>query len=64
MEELVKRKKSGDGLDQEPKITVINDYPEERIAFFKEQVKCFGPIIATDTGKFDLLFRETLREVW
>ena len=64
IEELVKRKKSGDELDQEPKITVINDYLEERITFFEEQVKSFGPIIAPDTGKLDLLFRETLREAW
>jgi predicted nucleotidyltransferase len=64
IDELVKRKKSGDELDQEPKITVINDYLEERITFFEEQVKSFGPIIAPDTGKLDLLFRETLREVW
>jgi len=32
--------------------------------FFEEHVKSFGPIIAPDTGKLDLLFRETLREVW
>jgi len=64
IDELVKRKKSGDELDQEPKITVINDYLEERITFFEEQVKSFGPIIAPDTGKLDLLFRETLREAW
>ncbi len=43
-EELVKRKKSGDELDREPKITVINDYFKERITFFEEQVKSFGPI--------------------
>jgi len=60
----VKRKKSGDELDQEPKITINNDYPEERIMFFEEHVKSFGPIIAPDTDKLDLLFRETLREVW
>jgi len=64
IEDLVNRKKSGDELDQEPKITVINDYLEERITFFEEQVKSFGPIIAPDTGKLDLLFRETLREAW
>ena len=64
IDELVKRKKSGDELDQEPKITVINDYLEERITFFEEQVKSFGPIIPPDTGKLDLLFRETLREAW
>jgi predicted nucleotidyltransferase len=64
IDELVNRKKSGDELDQEPKITVINDYLEERITFFEEYVKSFGPIIAPDTGKLDHLFRETLREVW
>ena len=63
IEELVKRKKSGDELDQELKITVINDYLEERVTFFEKNVKSFGSIIAPDTGNLNLLFRETLREV-
>jgi hypothetical protein len=64
IEELVKRKKHGDELDKEPKITVINDYLEERIICFEEYVKNSDPITAPDIGKLDLLFRETLREVW
>lgn len=63
IEELVKRKKNGDELDKEPRIKIINDYLEERIGFFEEYVKNSGPITAPDTGKLDLLFRETLREV-
>lgn len=61
---LVNRKKNGEELDKEPKITIINDYLVERIAFFENYVKESGSISAPDTGKLDQLFRNTLNEVW
>lgn len=59
---LIARKRNGDELDREPMIRPINDFLEERIAFFEDYVKKKGDLIAPDTETLDVLFRETLKE--
>jgi hypothetical protein len=61
---LLARKRDGDELDLSPKIRPINDFLEERIAFFEDYVKKNVERVTADTEKLDLLFRDTLSEVW
>lgn len=61
---LLERKISGDELNLEPKLTVINDYLEEEISRMEEYSKMLR-ISKTDlTPQLDSLFREILDEVW
>lgn len=61
---LLERKISGDELNLEPKLTVINDYLEEEISRMEEYSKMLR-ISKTDlTPQLDSLFRVILDEVW
>lgn len=62
--ELLDRKKAGDELDHEPKLSLIHDYLDERIAYYEktihEQKQADGEL----DGHLDKLFVGALREVW
>jgi len=61
---LLQRKRSGEELDKEPRIQLINDFVDSEINRFKEVVKTFGKESKPDTEKLNKLFRETLSEAW
>lgn len=61
---LLERKISGDELNLEPKLTVINDYLEEEISRMEEYSKMLRISKKDLTPQLDSLFREILDEVW
>ena len=64
IESLLERKISGEELDDQPKIQIINDFLDEKIKFYSEFVKSIDKIEQPATSLLDNLFRETLLEVW
>jgi predicted nucleotidyltransferase len=64
IDQLIARKRNSEELDMEPTIRPINDFLDERIAFFEDYVKKNVEHCTPDTEKLDLLFRDTLKEVW
>lgn len=61
---LVKRKISSDELNNEPKIMVINHFVEEEIYRMQEYIKTLEVTKKDITLALNVLFRETLIEVW
>lgn len=61
---LLERKISGDELDLEPKLTVINDFLEKEIKRLEEYTKTLKVSKKDMTPLLDDLFREVLEEVW
>ena len=63
IDELLCRKMTGDELDMEPRITVLNDYLDECIEHFTSIVAdtARGEV---DSAKLDRLFIEKLNEAW
>ena len=61
---LLKRKISGDELDFEQKIEVINDFLNDEILQLREYAKTLNSDITDFTPNLDQLFRSTLEEVW
>ncbi len=64
IENLIKRKKAGEELDKEPRIEIINDFIETQIEYFENKVKDYNKHFKPETEKLNILFRETLNEVW
>tara|TARA_A100000171_G_scaffold37012_1_gene35889 strand:- start:2519 stop:3286 length:768 start_codon:yes stop_codon:yes gene_type:complete len=64
IDSLLKRKKSGEELDKEPKIQIINDFVESEIKRLQQAVKEYDIDKVPNTEKLDLVFRKTLYEVW
>jgi uncharacterized protein len=61
---LLVRKISGEELNEEPKIMVLNDFLEDRINFHNEFIKTFPKSEQPDTISLDNLFKETIYEAW
>ncbi|MNW62615.1 putative nucleotidyltransferase [compost metagenome] len=61
---LLIRKMSGDELNLEPRLEVINTYLEQQIAYFEEAASRFGPGGDVPYEVLDGLFRTALVEVW
>jgi uncharacterized protein len=61
---LLKRKIAGDELDYEPKIELINSFLKEEITRLREYANTLDLDIPDSTHQLDLLFRNTLEEVW
>lgn len=59
---LLIRKKSGEELDWEPKIAVIDTFVEEKIAYYKAFLRDFDFKKYPDTEKLNEIFRKTLIE--
>jgi predicted nucleotidyltransferase len=61
---LLERKRSGQELNLEPRIKLINDFLQEKIDYYSDLVKQYGTIEQANTDKLNELFRFTLNEVW
>lgn len=61
---LLKRKKSGEELNEEPRIQILNNYLENRIFYCQTLVRSFEKTVPPDTSNLNNLFRQTLNEVW
>ncbi|MFF2446097.1 nucleotidyltransferase domain-containing protein [Neobacillus sp. NPDC058068] len=61
---LLERKISGDELNLEPKVTVINDFLEKEIIRLEEYTKTIKISKEDITPLLDELFRDILEEVW
>jgi uncharacterized protein len=61
---LLERKISGEELDLEPKVLVINDFLEKEINRLEEYTKTLKVSKEDMTPLLDDLFREVLEEVW
>jgi uncharacterized protein len=61
---LLERKISGDELNLEPKVTIINDYLEKEIIRLEEYTKTVNVQKVDTTPLLDELFRTILDEVW
>jgi predicted nucleotidyltransferase len=64
IEQLLRRKKAGEELDLEPRLHPINDYLEDRIAYFEQTAMALGDGKAARDEHLDDLFRGALNEVW
>lgn len=61
---LLKRKISGDELDLEPRINVINEFLNLEIVRLDKYVRTLSVALDDPTYELDQLFRDTLDEVW
>ena len=61
---LLERKISGEEMNEEPRIQILNDYLEEKIEFYNAYTNTLDPYIQPDTKRLNELFRHTLQEVW
>lgn len=64
IELLLRRKIAGDEMDLEPRIQLINDFLESEMIRLEAYVKTISIEIADPTEKLNVLFRNTLKEVW
>lgn len=64
IQELLIRKKAGDELDYEPKLSIIHDYLEERIRYLEGITASFKKASDFPEQQIDSLFRDALKEVW
>ncbi len=62
VEVLLNRKLSGGELDVEPKISILNEYLENRIDHFKQYLLNYDLKQKPSTEKLNRLFREVLKE--
>jgi predicted nucleotidyltransferase len=61
---LLTRKKSGVEFDLEPKIMVLNDFLDRKIAYFEETAELIPVSGEKQEAALDALFRDALSEVW
>ncbi len=64
IENLLARKIAGEELSEEPKIKILNDFLEEKIARFNEHVRKLPRRQPPATGLLNDLFKESLQEAW
>lgn len=64
IQNLLLRKMNGEELNEEPKITIINDFIEERIFYYNNYLKNFDINNQPDVKKLNELFRGALNEVY
>ena len=64
IDQLLARKISGEELDIEPKIQVLNDFLEAKIVFYSNFLKLKNKASKPDTDRLDMLFKQTLRVAW
>lgn len=62
--ELLTRKKSGNEMNEEGQIKIINEFFYEKIAYFNDYVKTLNTKSDTDFEGLNELFRETLIKAW
>lgn len=64
VDQLLIRKMSGDELNVEPRLEVINNYLEQSIAHFEESASLFEAADGVPDEQLDVLFYSALAEVW
>ncbi|BBI31293.1 nucleotidyltransferase domain-containing protein [Cohnella abietis] len=64
IQKLLIRKKSGEELDYEPRLSPINEYLEERLHYYEQTAESMKSGKATLDGQLDEMFRSSLKEVW
>ncbi|MBY9079177.1 nucleotidyltransferase domain-containing protein [Paenibacillus sp. HN-1] len=64
IDELLVRKRAGDEMDFEPRINPINEYLEERIAYYERTAPGMRPGDGDQDQRLDDLFRSVLHDVW
>ena len=64
IEKLLVIKRSGNEIDKQKKINIINYFLEDKICYYKEYVKTLNIQVSDDIDALDNLFRSTLHEVW
>lgn len=64
IDELLRRKMAGEELNLEPRIDEINLFLNDEILRLEEYAKSIKNDIQDPTDKLNLIFRETLDEVW
>lgn len=64
VQSLLFRKMSGDELNLEPRLDVINIYLKERIAHYEAVASAFEQSVGVMDEALDILFRSALIEVW
>ncbi|MFF2889708.1 nucleotidyltransferase domain-containing protein [Paenibacillus sp. NPDC057967] len=62
--ELLARKKAGDELDDEPRLPLLNEYIEDRLASLEQAAAQLPGAKSDIDAKLDELFRELLKEAW
>lgn len=61
---LLERKMAGEELDLAPQISILNHFIEQKLAFFNDYVRTLEKSLPPDTNQLNILFKETLQEVW
>jgi len=64
IDDLLKRKKAGEELKEEPKIPVLNDFLWRKIEHHTKAFRDLNTIDKRQTEELNSLFRSTLNEVW
>ena len=60
---LLERKKSGEELNEEPRIKLLNEFLEEKIGYYNGIVRQYGNIEQPNSNNLNELFRFTLEEI-
>ncbi len=61
---LLARKRAGDEMDYEPRINPINEFLEERIAYYERTASSMQAAGGGQDHRLDELFRSVLKDVW
>ncbi|WP_010277957.1 nucleotidyltransferase domain-containing protein [Paenibacillus senegalensis] len=61
---LLARKITGEELDYEPRVDCINEFVEERIAYFEKHASAMETAEGNQDQQLDELFRSVVREAW
>ncbi|MED3572160.1 nucleotidyltransferase domain-containing protein [Cytobacillus praedii] len=61
---LLKRKTSGEELDLEPRIDLINHFIEKELIYLEDYARSLNAQITDPTQHLNEIFRETLEEAW
>jgi len=64
IQNLLTRKMSGEEMNEEPKIQILNDFLEQKILFYNDYVKSLTQNDKPDTERLDELFKQTVYEAW
>lgn len=61
---LLQRKKAGEELDIEPRLSVVNDFIQQQIAYFEQKAPLLQHMESGRDQQLDDLFRTAVNEVW
>jgi len=64
VDQLLQRKRSGDELDEGPRIPEINEFVEQTIERLRVSSETLADVRRPDPSVLDLVFRECLAEAW